>query len=82
MGGRLGGCRAGLNISFPEHNSATLKNILMVLGRIIEQVNADCRCNNDNSAYLGFLITSPHPYLYLVSGLYLNIQLKYFNDTL
>ena len=82
MGGRLGGCWAGLNISFPKHNSATLKNILMVLGRIIEQVNADCRCKNDNSAYLGFLITSPHPYLYLVSGLYLSIQLKYFNDTL
>ena len=54
----------------------------MVLGRIIEQVNADCRRKNDNSAYLGFLITSPYPYLYLVSGLYLSNHLKYFNDTL
>ena len=26
---------------FPEHNSATVRNILMVLGRIKEQVNAD-----------------------------------------
>ena len=44
------------------HNSATVRNILMVLGRIIEQVNADCRCKYDSSAYLGFLITSPYPY--------------------
>ena len=26
---------------FPEHNSATFKNILMVLGRTIEHVNAE-----------------------------------------
>ena len=44
---------------------------------IIEQVNADCRCKNDNSAYLGFLITSPHPYLYLASGMYISNHLKY-----
>ena len=49
----------------------------MVLGMIIEQVNADCRCKNDNSAYLGFLITSPHPYLYLASGMYISNHLKY-----
>ena len=59
-GGRAVG-RAGVNISFPEHNSATLRNILMVLGRIIEQANEDCRSKNDNSAYLGFLITSSYP---------------------
>ena len=29
--------------SFPEHNSATVKNILMILGRNIEQVSAECR---------------------------------------
>ena len=28
---------------FPEHNSATVRNILMVLGRITGQVNAECR---------------------------------------
>ena len=27
---------------FPEHNSLTIRNILMALGRIIEQVNAEC----------------------------------------
>ena len=66
-----------MNISFPEHNSATHRNILMVLGRVIEQVNADCRCKNENSANLGFLITSPYPFLYLVSGLSLSDHLKY-----
>ena len=74
--------RAGVNISFPEHNSATLTNILMVLCMIIEEVNADCRCKNDNCAHFGFLITSPYPYLILVSGLYLSNHLKYFSDTL
>ena len=53
------GGQADVNISFPEHNSATVRNILMVLGRIIELVNADCRYKNDNSAYLGFLIIFP-----------------------
>ena len=72
----------GVNISFPEHNSATIRNILMKLGRIIEQVNADCRCKNGNTAYLDFLITSHYPYLYLVSALYLSNHLKCFNDTL
>ena len=74
--------RAAVNISFPEHNSATHRSILMVLGMIIEQVNGDCRCKNDHSAYLGFVITSPYLYLYLVSGLHLSNHLKYFNDTL
>ena len=62
VGGRargwLGVGRAGVNISFAEHIYATVRNILMVLGRIIEQVNADCRYKNFNSAHLGFLITS------------------------
>ena len=72
----------GVYISYPEHNSATVRNILMVLSRIIEQTNADCRPKIDNSAYLSFLITSLYPYLYLVSGLYPCYHLKYFNDIL
>ena len=34
---------AGVNISFLVHNSGTVRNILMVLGRNIGQVNAECR---------------------------------------
>ena len=30
------------SFSFPAHNSATVGNILMVVGRILEQVNAEC----------------------------------------
>ena len=56
--------------------------MIMVLNRIIEQVSKDCRCKNDNSVYLGFLITSSYPYLYIVSGLYLSNHFKYFNVTL
>ena len=37
------GGRAGVNNSFPEHNSATVRNILTILGRIKEQVNTECR---------------------------------------
>ena len=37
------GGRAGVNNSFPEHNSETVRNILTILGRIIEQVNTECR---------------------------------------
>ena len=33
----------GVNNLFPEHNPATVRNILMILGRIIEQVNTECR---------------------------------------
>ena len=33
---------AGVNISFPKHTSATVRNILMVLGRFIEPDNAEC----------------------------------------
>ena len=83
--GRLGSWavgREGVNISFPEHNCATVRNILIVLGRSIEQVNADCNCKNDNSAYLGFLINFPYPYLYIVSALYLSNHLEYSNDIL
>ena len=42
VGGREGG-RAGVNNSVPEHNSTTIRNILTILGRIIEQVNTKCR---------------------------------------
>ena len=34
---------AGGNFSFPEHNSATVRNTLMVLGKLIEQISANCR---------------------------------------
>ena len=53
----------------------------MILGRIIEHVNADCRCNSDNSANFDILITSPLPFLYLVFGLSLSNHFKYFNET-
>ena len=36
VGGRAVG-RASVNISFPEHNSATVSDILMILGMIIGQ---------------------------------------------
>ena len=31
------------SFSFREYNSATIRNILMIHGRIIEQVNTECR---------------------------------------
>ena len=34
----------------------------MILGRIIEQISAECRYKNDNSAYIPFVIMSPDPY--------------------
>ena len=34
--------QAGITILFPEHNSSDIRNNLMVLGRIIEQVNIKC----------------------------------------
>ena len=42
MSGRLVDL-AGVNISFLEDNSATVRNICLIFGRIIEQVNAECR---------------------------------------
>ena len=36
----------------------------------------------DNSVCLHFLIISPGPYFYFISGLYLNDHLEYFNYTL
>ena len=42
------------SFSFPEQNSITMINILMILGMFIEQVNTECRVKNDNSAYLHF----------------------------
>ena len=39
-------------------------------------------CKNNNVAHLHFLIISTDPYLYFISGLYLNNHVKYFNDTL
>ena len=82
VGARLGGWPGRRQHLVSKNNSATVRNILMVLVRIIEKVNVDCRCKNDNSAQLGFLITSPYPCFFLVPGLYLSNHLKYFNDTL
>ena len=70
--------RAAVNILFLKHNSETVGNILIVLCRIIEQVNADYTCKNDNSSCLCFLITS---FLDLISRLYLSNHLKYCNAT-
>ena len=48
---------------FLEYNSVTIRNILMILGRIIEQVSMECVAyKNDNSAYLRLLIMYPDPY--------------------
>ena len=33
---------AGISISLPEHNTATVRNIVMVHDRIIEEVSVDC----------------------------------------
>ena len=37
------GAGGGVYNSFPEHNSATVRNILTILGMIIEQVNTESR---------------------------------------
>ena len=42
VGGRLLGRWASINISFPERNSALVRNTVMVLGKIIEEVSAEC----------------------------------------
>ena len=39
-GGGWGGWSVAYNL-LPEHNSATIRNILLIFGRIIEQVNAE-----------------------------------------
>ena len=50
-----------ISFSFLEYNCVTIRNILMILGRVIEQVNIECRYKNNNSAYIYFLIMSPDP---------------------
>ena len=82
VGGRAVG-RAGVNNSFPEDNSATVRNISIKFDRIIEKVSTECPVQEYNSAYLRFLIMSPDPYFYFifVSGAQLRNRLKYFNDT-
>ena len=44
--------RAGINILFPEHNSATIRNTLMVHGRIIEQVNEKFASKNEGFVFM------------------------------
>ena len=65
VGGRAVG-QAGVNNSFPEHNSATFRNILTILVRIIEQVNTKCRVQEWQLCILRFLIMSPDPYFYFI----------------
>ena len=48
---------------FPEHNSVTIRNILMILDRIIEQVNMECRIQLCLSC---FIIMSPDPCFYFI----------------
>ena len=48
--------------SFLEHDSTTIRNISMVLGRFITWSLWSVSCKNNNSALLHFLIISPHPY--------------------
>ena len=54
--------RAGNSNSFLEDNSATVRNILMIPGRIIDNSVQSVTYKNDNYAYLHFLIMSPNPY--------------------
>ena len=42
------------SFSFPEHNSATILNILMILYRMKNRSAWTVAYNNDNSAYLVF----------------------------
>ena len=46
--------QAGVNISFTEHCSETVRNSLMVLDRIIEKVNVEC-CMQERQPCLHFL---------------------------
>ena len=76
------GGRAGVNNSFPEHNSATVRNTLMIFGRSIERVSAECRVQ-DSQLLSSFSNYVPDPYFnfIFVSGAYLRSRLIYFNGT-
>ena len=63
-----------------ESNSATFQNILMVLSRIIEQVNMECHIQEWQLCWS--LLSSYDHYFLFISELYLGNHLKYFNDTL
>ena len=54
------------SISLPEHKSATIRNILMVNGRIIEKGMQSVTYKNGNSAYLKFIIMSLDIYCILI----------------
>ena len=76
----MGGWAGRHQISFPEHNSATVRNILMLLGRIIEQVNAECSMQ-EFIACLHFLIISPEPYFLLHFSSVSQKPFEIFDDT-
>ena len=59
---------AGVDISVPEHNSTTFRNILMVFGRIIEQANVECHLQDDNSAcFLFQIMPLTHFFFFIIS---------------
>ena len=58
------------SVLFRENNSATVRNILMIHGRIIEQVTQSVAYKNYNSANLGCIIMSPDPYFNLNLSIY------------
>ena len=58
------------SFSFREHNSATVRNILMIHGRIIERSTRSVAYKNNNSAYLGCIIMSPDQYFNLNLSIY------------
>ena len=53
-GGLRAGGWAGVNNWLPEHNSETVRNILMIHGGIIEQVNAECRVQEQQLSLSSF----------------------------
>ena len=59
-----------------EGNSATFRNILILLGSIIDMPTWTVTCKNDNSAGLYLLVMSPDPYFNFISGLFLSYHLK------
>ena len=59
-----------------EGNSATFRNILILLGSIIDYAKWTVTCKNDNSAGFHFLVMSTDAYFNFISGLFLSNHLK------
>ena len=56
--------------------SVSLRNILMILCRIIQQVNMECHMQERQLCFSSFSIISPDPYVSLISGMYFINRLK------